>query len=59
MGASLGVDKDLSVTYARGKSREAMGVASGKIARLRAARVSAPAAAMEAFTDAERASLTD
>jgi hypothetical protein len=59
VGASLGVDTNLSVTYSRGKSREAMGVASGKIAKLRAARVSAPAAAMEAFTDAERASLTD
>jgi hypothetical protein len=59
VGASLGVDKDLAVTYSRGKSREAMGVASGKIAKLRAARISAPAASMEAFTDAERASLAE
>ena len=33
--------------------------ASGKIAKLRAARISAPAAPMEAFTDAERASLAE
>ena len=31
-----------------------MGVAAGKIGRLRAARMAAPAAPMEAFTDAER-----
>ena len=59
VGAALGVDKDLSVTYSRGKSREAMGVASGKIAKLRAARISAPAAAMEAYTDEERRSLAE
>ncbi len=59
VGASLGVDRHLAVTYSRGKSREAMGVASGKIARLRQARISAPAAPMEAFTDEERASLTE
>jgi len=57
VGTALGVHKDLAVTYSRGKSREAMGVASGKIAKLREARLSAPAAAMEAFTDEERASL--
>jgi hypothetical protein len=59
VGASLGVDKDLAVTYSRGKSAAAMNVASGKIARLRAARISAPAAPMEAFTAEERASLTE
>ena len=45
------------MTYSRGKSREAMAVASGKIANLRAARVAAPAARMEAFTEEERSSL--
>jgi hypothetical protein len=59
VGASIGVDRDLSVTYSRGKSRQAMGVASGKIAKLRAARIAAPAAPMEAFTDEERASLAE
>ena len=57
VGGSLGIDKDLSVTYARGKSAAAMGVASGKIAKLRAARVAAPAAKLEAFTEAERSAL--
>ncbi|WP_028651384.1 VWA domain-containing protein [Nocardioides halotolerans] len=59
VGAALGIDRDLSVTYSRGKSREAMGVASAKVAKLRAARVVAPAAPMEAFTDDERRSLAD
>jgi hypothetical protein len=59
VGAALGVDRDLAVTYSRGKSREAMGVASGKIAKLRAARMTAPAAPMAAFTDEERASLAE
>jgi hypothetical protein len=59
VGAALGIDKDLSVTYSRGKSKQAMGVASGKIAKLREARISAPAAAMEAYTDEERASLAE
>jgi hypothetical protein len=34
-----------------------MAVASGKIAKLRADRVAAPAARMEAFTDEERSAL--
>jgi hypothetical protein len=34
-----------------------MSMASGKIAKLRAARMTSPAAKMEAFTDEERASL--
>ena len=59
VGGALGIDRDLAVTYSRGKSRDAMGVTSGKIARLRAARISAPAAPMEAFTAAERASLSE
>ena len=36
-----------------------MGVAGAKISKLRAARISAPAAPMEAFTDAERDSLAE
>ena len=57
VGESLGISRDHAVTYSRGKSREAMAVASGKIANLRAARVAAPAARMEAFTEEERSSL--
>jgi len=59
VGGSLGIGRDHAVTYSRGKSREAMAVASGKIAKLRAARVAAPAARMEAFTAEERASLEE
>jgi hypothetical protein len=59
VGAQLGVARDHSVTYGRTKSAAAMSSASGKIAKLRAARVHAPAAPMEAFTDAERASLAE
>jgi hypothetical protein len=59
VGASIGVDRDLSVTYSRGKSREAMAMTSGKIADLRAARMTAPAAPMAAFTEEERDSLAE
>ena len=59
VGAQLGVARDHSVTYGRVRSAAAMSSASGKIAKLRAARISAPAAPMEAFTDAERASLAE
>src|SRR4051794_33509964 len=58
VGESLGIARDHAVTYSRSKSAAAMATASGKIARLRAARVAAPAAKMEAFTDEERSSLT-
>jgi hypothetical protein len=59
VGESLGIKRDHAVTYGRSKSAAAMATASGKIAKLRAARLAAPAAAMEAFTADERASLTD
>ena len=57
VGESLGIARDHAVTYSRSKSAAAMATASGKIAKLRAARVAAPAAKMEAFTQEERASL--
>jgi hypothetical protein len=59
VGVSLGIGRDHAVTYGRSKSREAMGAASAKIADLRAARMSAPAAPMAAFTDEERSALAD
>jgi hypothetical protein len=59
VGASLGIAREHSVTFSRSMSRDAMGVAGSKISKLRAARISAPAAPMEAFTDAERASLAE
>ncbi|HEX5086795.1 MAG TPA: VWA domain-containing protein [Nocardioides sp.] len=57
VGESLGIARDHAVTYSRSKSAAAMATASGKIAKLREARVAAPAAQMEAFTDEERTAL--
>ncbi len=59
VGASLGIAREHSVTFSRNLSNAAMGVAGAKISKLRAARISAPAAPMEAFTDAERDSLAE
>jgi hypothetical protein len=47
------------VTYGRAKSAAAMATASGKIAKLRADRMVAPAAPMEAFTAEERSALAE
>ena len=59
VGAQLGVDRAHSVTYGRRRSGAAMGAAAAKISKLRAARMVSPAAPMEAFTEAERASLAE
>lgn len=58
VGASVGIDRDRSVTYSRGKARQAMVASAGKIRDLRAARLSSPAAAMPAFTEQERTDLS-
>jgi hypothetical protein len=63
VGVSLGVSAAASVTYGRGKAREAMAMSGGKLRKLRADRAMAPAGApapvMEAYTAEERAALTD
>jgi hypothetical protein len=59
VGESLGIAREHAVTYGRSKSAGAMATAGAKISKLRAARVAAPAAKMEAFTEAERAELAD
>ena len=59
VGVGLGVAAANSVTYSRGKAREAMAASASKVSGLRAARMSSPAAAMPAFTEEERASLAD
>jgi hypothetical protein len=59
VGVGLGVAAANSVTYSRGKAREAMAASSAKVGALRKARMTAPAAAMPAFTEEERASLAD
>jgi hypothetical protein len=57
VGTALGVDAQYSVTYGRGRTKEALAAAAAKVSRLRGARVANPAAVMEAYTDAERSRL--
>jgi hypothetical protein len=59
VGAGLGVAAANSVTYSRGKAREAMTASAAKVKGLREARLTMPAAAMPAFTDEERAALSE
>ncbi len=66
VGVSLGVSAAASVTYGRGKTKEAMLLNSQKLARLRRSRAAhaasgsaAPAPMMEAYTDKERAELAE
>lgn len=59
VGAGLGIPAAQSVTYARGKAREAMAASAGKIRAQRAAKMTNPAAPIEAFTDEERRRLAE
>ena len=59
VGTRLGVDAAYSVTYGRGKAKEALAGAAGKISRLRSVRRASPAARMEAYTEEERSQLAD
>ena len=59
VGAGLGIAAANSVTYSRGKAKEAMAMSAGKISGLRSQRISNPAAAMPAFTDEERRALAE
>lgn len=59
VGASLGVARDHAITYGRGKSREAMTTASGKVKGLRDARAHDAGAPLPAFTAQERSELAD
>jgi len=59
VGTSLGVPAAQSMTYARGKGREAMGKKSEKIRQMRAARMTDAGAPMPAYTAQERADLAD
>lgn len=59
VGKGLGIKDGQAITYARGKSREAMLAASENIRGYRSARLRDPAAAMPEFTDAQRAQLAD
>ena len=57
VGKGLGVKAEQAVTYARGRSREAMMATSANVRGYRSAKMADPAAAMPAFTDAQRAEL--
>lgn len=54
VGRSMGVAAEHSVTYGRGKAREAMAATSAKVAGLRAARVANPAAMAPGYSQSER-----
>lgn len=57
VGASVGVPRDQSLTYGRGRTREAMAAVSGRVAGLRADRLEDPGAVPAPFTEQERARL--
>jgi hypothetical protein len=59
VGKDLGVKAEQAVTYSRGKSREAMAAMSGNVRGYRHARQVDVHAAMPAFTDVQRAELSD
>jgi hypothetical protein len=59
VGKGLGVKDGQAITYARGKSREAMLAASGNVRGYRNAKLVNPAAAMPEFTAEQRAQLAD
>jgi hypothetical protein len=59
VGAGLGIAAANSITYSRGKAKEAMAMSASKISGLRSRRMADPAAAMPAFTEEERRSLAD
>lgn len=59
VGKELGIKDEQAITYARGKSREAMAAASGNIRDYRSARRADITAAMPAFTAEQRAGLAD
>jgi hypothetical protein len=59
VGVGLGIPAAQSVTYARGKSREAMAMSAGKIRIQRAAKLVDPAAPLPGFTEDERRRLAE
>jgi hypothetical protein len=59
VGTGLGVKAEQAITYARGKSSDAWKVASTNVREYREARLVDPAAAMPAFTQAQRDELAE
>lgn len=59
VGTRLGIKRDQSLTYSKGKSRDAMAAASANIRSYRHAKTINPAAVMPEFSDEQRATLDD
>jgi len=59
VGARLGVQRDKSVTYGRGKARDVMAATSANISRHRAAKMQNPAAVMDGYSGEQRADVVD
>lgn len=59
VGRGLGVKEGQAITYARGKSREAMAAVSGNVRGYRTAKLRDSAAAMPEFTAKQRADLAE
>lgn len=59
VGMDLGVKAEQAVTYARGKSSEAMAAMSGNVRGYRNAKMVDAAAPMPAFSDQQRSELSD
>ena len=57
VGQGLGIPAANSVTYAKGKAREAMAMSAGKVSGLRRDRAADPAAPLPAFSEQERRDL--
>lgn len=59
VGTRLGVKPEQSLTYSRGKSRQAMAAASANVRNYRTAKPLNPGAVMPEFSDQQRADLED
>lgn len=59
VGTGLGIPAANSITYAKGKAREAMAMSAGKVSGLRRHRMADPAAPLPAFSEQERRDLAE
>lgn len=59
VGVRLGVQRDKSVTYSRGRARDVMAATSANISRHRAAKMHDPAAVMDGYSGEQRADVAD
>jgi hypothetical protein len=59
VGTGLGIPAANSITYAKGKAREAMAMSAGKVSGLRRNRMADPAAPLPAFSEQERRDLAE